>query len=75
MAIKTISWNLFLEAIDRDREKSETIRAWLSRWAFANDAAVLIGSCGNNTPETVSLEEQQAVLVLMTKGKWQTTVH
>jgi hypothetical protein len=42
---------------------------------FTNDAAVLIGASGNNTPERVLLEKQQAVIVLMTKGKWQTTVH
>jgi hypothetical protein len=75
MALKTIPWNLFLEAIDKDRENSETLQAWLNRWLLTNDGAVLIRACGDNTPEPPPLEEQQAVIVLMTKGKWQTTVH
>jgi len=57
--------------------QSETLHDWLTHWVFTNDGAALIVERGNNRRAPVSLEEkqEQAVLVLMTKGKWQTTLH
>jgi hypothetical protein len=71
----TNPWQVFFEAFDR--QKSEALREWLSRWVFTNDGAALIVERGNNRTATVSLEEkqEQAVVVLLKTGKWQTTLH
>jgi hypothetical protein len=73
MAILTIPWDVFLKTINRG--KSESVEEWLSRWVFTNDGAALIGECGTAKNESLSKEEKQGVLILVTKGKWQHTLH
>jgi hypothetical protein len=71
----TNPWQVFFKAFDR--QKSEALREWLSRWVFTNDGAALIVERGNKRAAPVSLEENQvqSVIVLMKQGKWQTTLH
>jgi hypothetical protein len=68
-------WQVFFKEFDR--QKSEALQEWLSCWVFTNDGAALIVERGNKQTAAVSLEEKQAqsVVVLLKKGKWQTTLH
>jgi hypothetical protein len=71
----TDPWQVLFKRFDR--QKSAALQEWLSRWVFANDGAALIVERANKRTAPATLEEkpEQAVLILLTKGRWQTTLH
>jgi hypothetical protein len=64
--------------VDRlENQSPQKIREWLRQWVFTTEGAALFVEYANKQAAALPAKEtkKRAVLVLITRGKWQTTVH
>ena len=75
MPATLIPWQVFFEALQR--QKSTIVHAWLRYWIFSDDGAALIPKRGEDTGESLSLDEKQkgALLFLMALESGSRTLH
>lgn len=72
MANTTASWHTLVDRLDN--QNPEKIQEWLRHWVFTTDGAALFVEYAHKEAAAEG-KKKRAVLLLMTQGKWQRTVH